>query len=190
MVSFFVGQIKSFSDKNSYGFIASEELGQDIYFQRKDLPEQLQAASSDEVTGVWVRCAVKLHQRDGKPQAQDMELVSGPALGTKRPAGIESTGGLLAKRQRTGGGNGSGKGGGGQSLAGEQVAGYIKSYNQQKGFGFITSPGVDGDVYFKGTMLPTHLQSQTALEGFQALFVLNWTRDGKPQAADVQVQEV
>mmetsp|Transcript_62016 Transcript_62016/g.202326 ORF Transcript_62016/g.202326 Transcript_62016/m.202326 type:complete len:474 (-) Transcript_62016:218-1639(-) len=185
-----VGVIKSFSDKNSYGFIASEEVRQDIYFQRRDLPEQLQAASSDEVTGVWVRCAVKLHQRDGKPQAQDMELVSGPALGTKRPAGTESTGGLLAKRQRTGGGNGSGKGGGGRSLAGEQVAGYIKSYNQQKGFGFITSPGVDGDVYFKGTMLPTHLQSQTALEGFQALFVLNFTRDGKPQAADVQVQEV
>merc|ERR1712139_701129 len=33
----------------------------------------------------------------------------------------------------------------------EMIIGHVKSYNPLKGFGFIASNSVDGDIYFKGS---------------------------------------
>jgi len=180
-----VGTIKSYSDKNEYGFISFPDSPQEVYFKRMDLPEGFQAGTSNELIGLTVRCGIKLH-KDGKPQAQDMDVVSGPPQGVKRaPAGDDGDGGMTmpAKRQRM-----STDGAPQEQSSGQQAQGKIKTYNSVKGFGFIVSDVVPGDIYFKANMLPAHLQDQsTSLIGVQVAFTLNFMRDGKAQAADLQV---
>mmetsp|Transcript_879 Transcript_879/g.2003 ORF Transcript_879/g.2003 Transcript_879/m.2003 type:complete len:250 (-) Transcript_879:263-1012(-) len=83
-------------------------------------------------------------------------------------------GGMMGGKGMMGGMKG-GKGG----TTGESKAcqGIVKSYNQAKGFGFITSSACDGDIYFK---------FQGALEAGQPVsFKLNMSTWGSPQAADV-----
>mmetsp|Transcript_54725 Transcript_54725/g.139005 ORF Transcript_54725/g.139005 Transcript_54725/m.139005 type:complete len:738 (+) Transcript_54725:115-2328(+) len=192
-----VGTVKSFSDKNDYGFISLSDSPQEVYFKRKTLPEETQAATSNEIVGMTVRCTIKV-QKDGKPCAQDMVLVSGPVQGMKRTAGSVEDGSPImpTKRQRTGFEvpavmptvDKNQQFAMASVAAGTQVQGIIKSYNASKGFGFINSSVVPGDIYFKGQMLPAHMQGQqtTNLSGVQVAFTLNFTPDGKAQAADLQ----
>jgi cold shock CspA family protein len=62
---------------------------------------------------------------------------------------------------------------------GQGVQGTVKSYNAAKGFGFIVSLKVQGDVYFKG-------EPDVSYEVGQELqFNLHYTPDGKAQARNV-----
>lgn len=191
-----IGTIKSFSDKNGYGFIAAQEYPQDIYFKKQDLCQELQGMDGQEVVGSQVSVTIGL-QNDGKPLAKYMTFVSDHKQGVKRPRGAEEAafieaafakgcggkGGLIApaaKRSRVEPFS---------PAAGEgPVDGWVKSYNPGKGFGFIQAPAVGGaDVYFKGSSLPEGCKD-TDISGAQVRFTLNYTPDGKPQAADLQVE--
>mmetsp|Transcript_31660 Transcript_31660/g.57656 ORF Transcript_31660/g.57656 Transcript_31660/m.57656 type:complete len:129 (-) Transcript_31660:42-428(-) len=56
--------------------------------------------------------------------------------------------------------------------------GQVKSYNPQKGFGFIRSNAVEGDIYFKGMF--------EQLQGRQVSFKLN-IKGGRNQANCIEV---
>mmetsp|Transcript_52289 Transcript_52289/g.111343 ORF Transcript_52289/g.111343 Transcript_52289/m.111343 type:complete len:381 (+) Transcript_52289:165-1307(+) len=107
----------------------------------------------------------------------------GGGMGNKRMGGGMMNGGCgggmpAAKRQRMGDdADGSG----------EQVPGVIKSFNPTKGFGFLSCPIFDGDVYFKGSFLPPQMQTASNLSGTQVMFTLNKTGDGRAQAANLVV---
>lgn len=68
----------------------------------------------------------------------------------------------------------------------ERIAGIVKWFDAKKGYGFIVSPDVDGDVFVH--------YSKIQMEGFRKLetgeavtFVLITSAEGKPQA-DVVVR--
>uniref|UniRef100_A0A7S2NUC7 CSD domain-containing protein n=1 Tax=Zooxanthella nutricula TaxID=1333877 RepID=A0A7S2NUC7_9DINO len=207
------GCVRMYNDAKGFGFVSSEQTRQDIYFNKAVLPADRQAASAAELIACQVQVSVKL-TNDGKPQAQDLALLSGPdfsmleSLKRSREAASDgSADGSAAKRPRQDGFNGGmaagwggaaaavapalvGKGAGGwESSApeGATCTGTVRTYNAAKGFGFIGSPNVTtGDVYFKGDKVPPHLQG-VPLEGHQVQFLVRYTPDGKAQAAQMQM---
>jgi len=73
-----VGTVKSFSEKNGYGFISVAEYPCDMFVRTQDLPEQLQALDPRAMIGATLQFTVKLGIKDGKPQAQGCSLVDSP----------------------------------------------------------------------------------------------------------------
>merc|ERR1719394_920458 len=71
---------------------------------------------------------------------------------------------------------------------GDVVVGSIRSYNDAKGYGFITSPDCSQDIYFKRDHLPAELQGLHGndVTGAQVRAMIRVTPDGKPQAEEVQ----
>merc|ERR1712216_432554 len=61
---------------------------------------------------------------------------------------------------------------------GTPMTGTIKSYQGKNGYGFIQSPSLQGDIYFKH-------QAGGVEPGMQVNFLLHYAPDGKPQARDV-----
>jgi len=255
------GVVKSFSEKNGYGFITSNDFPQDIYFQRKDLPQHMQALPPEGVVGSSVQVALRM-QKEGKPSCQELIVLHGPheggggggmmggmggckggtGMGNNMGGGMGGMGGMNNSmgggcggcggccgggggcmggggmgggcmgmnnmgcgmgggmgNKRMGGGMMNGGCGGGMPAAkrqrmgddadgsGEQVPGVIKSFNPTKGFGFLSCPIFDGDVYFKGSFLPPQMQTASNLSGTQVMFTLNKTGDGRAQAANLVV---
>lgn len=68
---------------------------------------------------------------------------------------------------------------------GSQVTGTVKSYNPQKGFGFLRVPGRAGDVHFRKQSLPANMQDSDQLEGQNFQFSIHF-HQGKMQANDLQ----
>eukprot|EP00929_Paragymnodinium_shiwhaense_P009068 TRINITY_DN113116_c0_g1_i1.p1 TRINITY_DN113116_c0_g1~~TRINITY_DN113116_c0_g1_i1.p1 ORF type:complete len:340 (-),score=94.92 TRINITY_DN113116_c0_g1_i1:317-1336(-) len=74
------------------------------------------------------------------------------------------------------------------SSMGQQSSGWIKSYNQAKGYGFITAPGTGGqDVFFMLTDLPPLLREQHGnnISGRQVSFTWATTDDGRMRAQNI-----
>merc|ERR1712039_280449 len=144
----------------------------------------------------------------GMMQARNVELTAG-SQGIKRPlpmsgkgaaawAGIQnkqprlqgkgasfnSQGMALQSPSRPQGAAGTGQG------TGKFMTGSVKSYNPFKGFGFISSPGVTGDVYFMRLELPDEVRDiresdQIDLNGRSCSFELALAPDGKFRAKGV-----
>lgn len=77
---------------------------------------------------------------------------------------------------------------GADTPTGQYANGTIKSYNSQKGFGFISSPAVAGDVFFMRTSLPAEMQNvgvPGALQNANVTFELVHAADGKLRAQNV-----
>mmetsp|Transcript_102087 Transcript_102087/g.184148 ORF Transcript_102087/g.184148 Transcript_102087/m.184148 type:complete len:99 (+) Transcript_102087:2-298(+) len=74
-----------------------------------------------------------------------------------------------------------------ETPTGKSAYGMVKTYNGQKGFGFISSPGVPGDVFFMQTSLPAEVRSLHGkeLQGKNVNFQVSQTSDGKMRAQDV-----
>jgi len=70
--------------------------------------------------------------------------------------------------------------------AGDTLAGKVKRYNPQKGFGFLMVDGQAQDFYFQKKDMPPEFQDQF-LDGAEVQFVVRLTSDGKPQAQDIMV---
>jgi len=198
-----IGTVKSFSDKNGYGFIGLPDTTQDVYFNRQKLPVDMQAMGSNELQGSTLQFTVRLTP-DGKPQAEDIAWVqSGLApQGMKRPAVVNGAMPTVIPPKRTrvtptsiyptsdAGYVGGCMGGsmGVQNGGNEVVQGYIISFNVSKGYGFIGTAGTIGDVFFKDVMLPQHVRGQQLPQGTQVNFQLSYTPDGKPQASNIQIE--
>ena len=69
---------------------------------------------------------------------------------------------------------------------GEMLVGTVRSYNPNKGFGFLFMDGRSQDIYFSKSTLPMELQEETNLEGSQFQFNVN-ASGNKPQAQELQL---
>jgi len=191
-----VGTVKSYNQAKGYGFLVVPNRAGDIYFKRDLVPPELLETN---LQGMTVEFVVGMLP-DGKPLVREGEFLTksppgyvAPAVQQKRaapqaapsngfggghrptqqsfapPAKRQQVGrGLLAQvKQESNGGRGGGR----------QMTGTVKSYSGNKGFGFITSPSVMTDIYFKG--------QYPDMTGRQVSFTMRETPDGKAQAAGV-----
>lgn len=68
-----------------------------------------------------------------------------------------------------------------QSAEGKVLVGTVKTFIPDKGYGFITTPDLSGDIYFKG-------DGELVLDkGAQVCFILQFATDGKARANSVQL---
>lgn len=164
------GQVKSFSDKNGYGFIRTpQNPNLDIKFGRNDVP------GGTITVGAQVTFLVAVGP-DGRAQARSVTLQGqGPlhGQGLKRTfmaddGGSWGAGALALKHQRMG----------------TSSRGIVKSYNATKGFGFIESS--NGDIYFMKQTLPAHVQEMD-LQGQVLEYELATAPDGKLRATSVSL---
>lgn len=195
-----VGKVKSYSDKNGYGFLIAPGNPADIKFNRTDIVGVSTLAPGTTVSFGLVTLP------DGRVQAKEVSPIGGSAGVVagggprKRPASAMSSpfgyggpaGGSFnappAKQARVvappQGQMVQGLG----TPTGEYANGLIKSYNATKGFGFITSPSIDGDVFFMRSSLVGQAQHIQQLTGASVGFQLVYAPDGKVRAQDVTVE--
>jgi len=67
------------------------------------------------------------------------------------------------------------------------VKGFIKSWQEGSGFGFLRVEGIETDIYFARDRLPTSLRWVKMLEGTEVKFEIREMDDGKFQAHHIQV---
>lgn len=195
------GTVKSYSERNGYGFITTMGCPVDIKFGAADLPPGASVSA-----GTAIQFVPALGPNGGMLAAQLQVQGGAGGRGVKRPAG-----GKGAFQQN----------GQPQKLprwsqpqpeperlvahwpkpkqavkvppntqnatAGAWMQGTVKSYSSMKGFGFITSPEVQGDIYFMRTELPAQSQQSTNLPGQAVQFQLAYAPDGKVRASGLTV---
>jgi len=170
-----MGSVKSYNAAKGFGFIEVPDKPGDVYFKKEQVPDGFK---DEQLAGRQVQFTAHFSP-DGKAQVAHMEFMDGsagvqvqqPAGGVKRSMGNwnNSQQQQPAKRMRVESGDATGM----------EIDGTVKSYNQAKGWGFITSDHLPQDVYFKG-------QYANAVPGNACRFSLIYTPDGKPQAQNVQ----
>jgi cold shock CspA family protein len=199
--SSYIGAVKSYNAAKGWGFIEVPGQSQDVYFQKKDVPDMLK---EDALVGYQFQFSVAVRP-DGKPMAQGLLLAGGPAQGVKRSAGGDMAN--PAKRAKMGGTPAAFASQAGfsdpamsyqlamsggmnmgllQGASGAMYQGTVKTYSAQKGFGFISCASVPGDIYFQRVQLPAIYQQQQ-MQNRTVTFDLKFTMDGKPQASAVNV---
>mmetsp|Transcript_29423 Transcript_29423/g.47009 ORF Transcript_29423/g.47009 Transcript_29423/m.47009 type:complete len:444 (-) Transcript_29423:172-1503(-) len=181
---FLVGNVRSFSEKSGYGFLNCDGYESGVFFKLKFVPEHLQRGN---LVGQPAKFNLKVTE-DGKCQANTISFKK-PMMTAQMFAMMQSQ---MKGGQMKGGGMGMGnpmagmqmmqvapKGAGGKGGGnGQTASGNVVSFNPAKGWGFIQSPSVMGDIYFKA-------EGGDFSPGAPVSFVLNYTIDGKPQAANV-----
>ncbi|CAJ1421173.1 unnamed protein product [Effrenium voratum] len=176
----FSGIVRRYNAKNGYGFLHVEGRPQDVYFQRKDLPPDIQEQPLEGAQFQFTVATV-----GGKVQAQDLEWLAmppakrpgemAPEPPAKRPRPTMSQGGTIRVQRPASA----------PAPAGDRLMGMVKSFNPQKGFGFIGSPALPGDAYFSAKSLPEAFRAMP-LNNRQVSFTPFQTADGKLQAQSIQ----
>eukprot|EP00933_Yihiella_yeosuensis_P005424 TRINITY_DN109933_c0_g1_i1.p1 TRINITY_DN109933_c0_g1~~TRINITY_DN109933_c0_g1_i1.p1 ORF type:complete len:375 (+),score=108.28 TRINITY_DN109933_c0_g1_i1:75-1199(+) len=170
------GTVKSYADKNGYGFITVPGFPQDVKFGKTDLAGGVPNAG-DSVS------FVPQQSMDGRVTGTNVAVLG--AGGTKRNAATMMGGmmmggmgmmGAMMKKPKVE-----------ETLTGASKQGMIKTYNNSKGFGFIAAVGVSGDVFFMKTSLPQEAQNLQgdALQGKGVSFQVSTTADGKVRAQNI-----
>mmetsp|Transcript_36113 Transcript_36113/g.84639 ORF Transcript_36113/g.84639 Transcript_36113/m.84639 type:complete len:526 (+) Transcript_36113:124-1701(+) len=193
------GTVKSYVPSTGYGFINVPDRC-DVYFKGALIPAHQQ---DDDYVGRPCRFTVNVTQ-SGKPQVAEF-LHVGESRGMKRSASDAGMGmGMGMPQQNMGMGMppqnmgmmGAQFGGAGQPApkrtrtttlnGGPMLMGNVKSFNPQKGFGFITCPATGGDFFFLRTSLPAEYQQNDALAGVPVQFYAATASDGRQQAENLQ----
>mmetsp|Transcript_70704 Transcript_70704/g.196655 ORF Transcript_70704/g.196655 Transcript_70704/m.196655 type:complete len:287 (+) Transcript_70704:79-939(+) len=201
-----LGKIRSYSQRNRYGFITSPYTPEDCYFQQKELPQSMQNVDGNRLVGQTVQFEIVM-KPDGKPWATKVKLhkmimaagtkasfpgMDAPAvqdmmmqmMQVKRPvSAAEAVPAPVVKKPRPMP----------QQIPvpsakadGQTKIGTVKSFNAVKGFGFIGCPAVpQGDVYFQRVALAPGVP--TDLAGKRVKFQLAFTPEGKPQGKNVSL---
>merc|ERR1712136_431209 len=170
------GTVKSYSDMNGYGFINVPGSDLDLKFGKADL------AGGSIIAGAVVRFTTAMSP-DGRMQARHISLASAlpvapVAVKRERAASLPPMGMVRpVKQQRV------------MPVeidvpTGQWATGAIKSYNPTKGFGFISSAGIAGDIFFMRTALPMKVQT-AQLERQEANFELMRSAEGKVRAQNI-----
>ncbi|CAE8593434.1 unnamed protein product [Polarella glacialis] len=182
------GTIKSYGEKTGYGFLNVVGYPKDIKFGRQDVTNGGIVTVGETVSFSPVQ------NQDGRVTASNVSSLGG----NKRPAsamggmmgmpgmmgmgmpgmmGMMGMGGMMKKGPATHT----------VTSTGRSAAGMIKTYNGQKGFGFISSPGIPGDVFFMRTSLPAEAQNSqgTDLQGMSVNFEVAQTTEGKMRAENI-----
>lgn len=183
------GQVKSYSEKNGYGFIVCSGAGGDIKFGRADLEwGTIEPGATVDFFAMTTP--------DGRTQAKQVRPSEG--VGTKRPSAAPSQSAYLgpplafagafapAKRPRA-----SPTPSASPMVAtgnGEPTLGVVKSYNPVKGLGFITSPGLTSDVAFFSKEIPEEVHPLLQA-GSEVSFDIMQMPDGKLRAQGLRLRE-
>jgi len=176
------GEIKSFSPTNGYGFVKSSSISEDVRFNASDLQN---APPGAELRGELVRFKVQT-MPDGKLRAASIAFQSnqiaqkfggaGVKVGGKGGGCMPFMGGCMPPMMQfgsammMGGGMGGGMGG--------AMQGVVKSYNPNKGFGFIAVPGIPMDFFFG----KSDLQGGEVTQGSPVQFFMGVGDKGTPAA--------
>lgn len=205
-----VGTVKSYNSAKAFGFLQCESVpGQDIFFSKREVNPMFQEVNLAGMSATFLLSYAPDGKPQAKMVAPTGGG-GGMAWGKGGCKGANGNkGGCLAPVAMwnpmmalnacakgmggwgKGGGNGWCKGGnswskgsmgwmGGGMVRDKAMTGIVKSYSDQKGFGFIQSQGVPTDIYFKGN-------GQSFFSGQPVSFFLNHTPDGKAQARSVSV---
>lgn len=197
-----VGKVKTYAPSTGYGFISAEALGeQDVFFMKTELPPSHQHSSSMQGTPVSF---VIIQTEEGNIQAQEVQVGTqkygwnGGQDGGQLFAGMDprelglavmngalpswnSGKDLKRKRGWDGGSSPSSKrvvftqpGVG----ASGKMSGVVKSFNGQRGWGFISSQAIGADIYFKSS-------DGSIAQGMRVEFSPFTMPDGNVQARDV-----
>jgi len=180
------GMVKSFSEKNGYGFLSSTSLGgDDLRFARMDL----QAVSVPVQSGMKMIFEI-VPRPDGKLMAKSLRLQNeqqqhsfmgagghGAMMPTPPPRPMGKT--LMPTAGKGFGGKGGGAAGG---YGGGDMSGTVKSFSERNGYGFINVPGQAGDVKFGAQDL---LGITSIAPGTPVQFESSFAPDGRMQAKSV-----
>lgn len=170
------GVIKSFSHKNGYGFISSSSLEGDVRFELSAMHGVLPGV---DLKGALVSFKVQA-LADGKFRAAKVDFQSGKkakaykqdaAMGMIMPAfgfGMQQTMNMSSFGNQGGG---------------KKQSGTVKSFNDAKGFGFISMPGYPEDIKFGNSDLIGGVPSA----GTTVQFTMAINGDGRASAKQVRV---
>jgi len=136
------GMIKSFSERNGFGFATSSCLDQDVYFKTADFQPAQVFVSGANLSGALVLIEVEI-QPDGKVKATKIQFQTAKIAERYTQSGSQ---GLVGGRGATFNVSMGGVSGG--AGVNSMMNGTVKSYNAEKGFGFITVPGMSADLRF------------------------------------------
>lgn len=164
------GTVKSYSEKNGYGFINTPDFPGDIKFGKAELVNCETVSSGEYVSFVAGYAA------DGRMIADQVSSLGGGKGGKKRPVSALGEGQFSPQTQATQRQRVSEVG------TGQYATGSIKSFNCEKGFGFISSPSIPTDVFFMKSSLPG---SRDQLPGSNVCFEIAQTSDGKVRALNI-----
>lgn len=179
--------VKIFNDERGFGFISVPGETDDLYFQRRDLDQAVQALlpgnGGPGIAGKSVAFRWETLP-DGRYHAREVQLSDVAA-----PPPPPSWG-------PKGGGKGGccGKGMGGQIFPGAEVSGAVKSFNEEKGYGFIGVHGHEHDLYFQRRDMDQESQAflsqvgGAGIRGCEAWCRLEQLPDGRWVGRAVHVQ--
>lgn len=170
------GTISSYSARHGWGFIAVDDYPAEVHFKSQTIASE---GFGEELKGISVRVTIKLTE-DGLPQASSVELLGGARpvkTGAKRAASGHP-GPILPPKKMKGSGGGSA----------DAMTGTVLSYNPVKGFGFIQSPAVEGDIFLgRKALQMSGAPADDSVQGRDVSFHLVTSPQGKLQAENIQV---
>jgi len=198
----FVGTVKSFATKAGYGFIACSSLKADVFFGKRNLPQNMKG--NQGMAGMVVRFALAQDNR-GKPKAEQLKFrdihagamqpqmaMKGrgmPQMPSMMMGQVNSRGVPLPMPMRQ-----TNVGGGGMRQAlmkpreGDVVVGSIKSFDSKTGYGFCQAHGYSEDMYMKKVdFQPEFRERLGQMVGTPVRWIVKMTPDGKPQCRAVEI---
>jgi len=178
------GTLRSYDAKKGFGFILPDDLPEDIFYLRSELPPELDGIEPTRNQVVDRRVDFEVKQMEnGKLRAQRLRFLAlppmpgGPILAAPRamPA-MPALPAPAAPRQPS-------------APSGRDPGfsqGRIRSFYPSKGYGFIEANG-QPDLFFLPSSLPKELvESKQPLEGMEITFEAYTNEEGKARARNIQ----
>jgi len=207
------GYFKSFNLQKGWGFLSSTSFPDDVFVNYKLAPNIRDAAQVAGLQGQPATFLLKQGKTQGSYEAGAVQLLGGAAGkgGPIRPIvptssygksgyGKSSYGTMMGGYGKMGGmqqgyamygGKGmqkGGKGGSATAYEGSRVHGYFKSFNLEKGWGFLKSFYFDDDLFVSYKLAP-NIQHRGPLQDVAASFVVSrGQKPGSFEATDVQLE--
>jgi len=187
----FYGVVKTYSQINGYGFIGGDQvtqhIGKDIFLHQREVSEVTGVPEPHVPTGTVVSFTVNITPK-GQPQARELMFEDNSFLLGQ----LGSAGGALPSL-------------GNEVHGGKRFTGFVRSYSQVKGFGFIGGDdvmktfGKDVFLHFRevgniGNMPPMTAQQAAANKpfvptGVWVSFQVTMNHKAQPQARDVRFED-
>lgn len=163
-----IGVIRSYDTKKGFGFIKPDDMQEDAFYLRSELPPELAGGEPrrEQVVDKRVEFEVRV-MPDGKVRAERIVFLWGPGPPGPPPAPMAPMAPMAP-------------------LPGPFREGRIRNFYPSKGYGFIEVP-MGPDVFFLPSALPKDLlDSRQPLEGLEISFEPSTSEEGKPRARNIR----